>query len=111
MAEDNLAAYDLPAEPKRPNFDASKLTTAKTYYAKYLALYPADAKENEVPEKMKHIDEEIAYKQYSIGWFYHRTGKHQAARLYFDMVARKWPQTQAGTLAKEALEGKQEGGK
>jgi tetratricopeptide (TPR) repeat protein len=111
MAEDNLLAYDKPPEPKRPTYDASKLSTAKTYYAKFLALYPEEAKENEVPQKMKHIDEEMAYKQYAVGQFYRRTGRRQAANLYFDMVARTWPQTEAGALAKEALEGNQDGGK
>lgn len=111
MAEDNLAAYDKPAEAKRPHYDGTRLTTAKTYYAKYLALYPADAKENEVPARIQHIDEEMAYKQLAIGQFYRRTGKRQAAGLYFDLVVREWPNTQAGALAKEALGGEQEGGK
>jgi hypothetical protein len=111
MAEDNLASYDHPPEQKRSNFDASRLTTAKTYYAKFQALYPADAKENEVPEKLRHIEEEMAYKQLTVAQFYYRTGKRRAAHLYFDMVASKWPGTEAGALAKEALEGKQEGGK
>jgi tetratricopeptide (TPR) repeat protein len=111
MAEDNLLAYDKPPKSRRPNYDASKLSTAKTYYAKFLALYPAEAKENEVPEKIKHIDEEIAYKQFAIGQFYRRTGKRQAANLYFDMVARTWPETRAGALAREALEGNRDGGK
>ncbi len=96
---------------KRANFDASRLTTAKTYYAKFQALYPADAKENEVPEKLRHIEEEMAFKQLTVAQFYYRTGKRQAAHLYFDMVAGKWPDTEAGALAKEALEGEQEGGK
>ncbi len=111
MAEDNLIAYDKPPKSKRPNYDASKLSTAKTYYAKFLALYPEEAKENEVPQKMRHIDEELAYKQYAIGLFYRRTGKRQAANLYFDLVARTWPQTEAGALAKDALEGNPDGGK
>jgi outer membrane protein assembly factor BamD (BamD/ComL family) len=111
MAEDNLAAYDKPTEAKRPNYDGSRLTTAKTYYAKYLAMYPADAKENEVPQKIQHIDEEMAYKQLTIGRFYRRTGKRQAANLYFNLVVRKWPNTEAAALAREALEGEQEGGK
>jgi tetratricopeptide (TPR) repeat protein len=111
MAEDNLLSYDKPPKRKRANYDASRLSTAKTYYARFLALYPEEAKEDQVPEKMKHIDEEFAYKQYAIGQFYRRTGKRQAANLYFDMVARTWPQTEAGTLAKEALEGNPDGGK
>jgi len=111
MAEDNLAAYDSHAPNDRPNFDGSKLTTAKTYYAKFMALYPQDAKQDEVPEKVRHIDEEMAYKQFTIGQFYRRTGKHQAATLYFDMVVRNWPQTEAGAMAKEALAKDQAGGK
>jgi outer membrane protein assembly factor BamD (BamD/ComL family) len=105
MAEDNLAAYDQPSEQKRSNYDASKLTTARTYYAKFLALYPEDAKDDDVPDKMQHIDEEMACKQLTIGQFYRRTGKHQAANLYFDMVVRNWPNTEAGAMAKEALQG------
>ncbi len=111
MAEDNLLAYDKPPERKRPHYDASKLSTAKTYYTRFLALYPEEAKDEDVPEKIKHIDEEIAYKQYAIGLFYRRTGKRRAANLYFDMVARNWPGTEAGALAQEALEGNQDGGK
>jgi len=111
MAEDNLAAYDRRPEGKRAHFDASRLTTARTYYAKFLALYPQDAKQEEVPEKIRHIDEEYAYKQYVIGEFYRRTGEHRAANLYFEMVLRNWPQTQAGALAQEALERDPTGGK
>ncbi len=104
MAEDNLAAYDQHAERKRPYYDASKLTSAKTYYQKYLALYPQDAKENDVPVKIQHIDEEMALKQLFIGQFYRRTGERQAANLYFDMVIRNWPQTEAAVAAQEALD-------
>lgn len=111
MAEDNLAAYDKHPEDKRANYDSLKLTTAKTYYAKFQTLYPADAKENGVADKIQHIDEEIAYKQLTIGQFYWRTGKHQAANLYFEMVVRNWPNTEAGALAKEVLGSNGAGGK
>ncbi len=111
MAEDNLAAYDRHAPEKRPSYDASKLTSAKTYYQKYLALYPAEAKENDVPVKIQHIDEEMARKQLSVGQFYRRTGERQAANLYFEMVIRNWPQTEAAVAAKQALEEDHTGGK
>ncbi len=111
MAEDNLAAYNMPEEAKRAHFDASKLTTARTYYAKYLLLYPDEAKQNQVPRKIEQIDELMAYKQYTIGRFYQRTGERRAANLYFDMVVQNWPTTQGAALAKEALEGMGNGGK
>jgi outer membrane protein assembly factor BamD (BamD/ComL family) len=109
MAEDNLAAYDRHPPEKRPNYDASKLATARTYYEKFLALYPREAQENEVPQKIQHIDEQMACKQLRIGQFYRRTGKRQAANLYFNMVVQNWPKTEAAGLAREALEESLEG--
>jgi tetratricopeptide (TPR) repeat protein len=109
MAEDNLAAYDQHPPEKRPNYDASKLATAKTYYERFLALWPREAKENEVPQKIRHIDEQMAYKQFRIGQFYRRTGKRQAANLYFNMVVQDWPETAAAGMARKALEESLEG--
>jgi outer membrane protein assembly factor BamD (BamD/ComL family) len=104
MAEDNVAAYNRYPPAKRSHYDASKLTTARTYYEKFLALYPQEGKEKEIPEKIRQIDEQMAYKQFTIGKFYARTGKRQAANLYFDMIVRNWPKTEAAVLAREALE-------
>lgn len=103
MAEDNFAAYHVPPEATQYRFDASKLTTAKTYYEKYLALYPDDAKKEDVPAKIKIIDEEVAYKQYKIGQYYRRIGKDRAAYLYFDMVIQSWPKTEAAEMARQAI--------
>ena len=111
MAENNLAAYNRYPAEKRANYDASKLTAAKTYYQKFLLLYPKEAKENEVPQKIEEIDEEMALKQYAIGRYYRRTGERRAAHLYFDMVVQNWPKTEAAALAKEALDEDGAGGK
>ncbi len=103
MAEDNYLAYDLNPPKRRAFFDASKLTTAKTYYEKYSLLYPQDANSLDIPEKLKQIDEKVAFKQYTIARYYVRAGKEQAARLYFDMVVRNWPKTEAAELARREL--------
>jgi len=103
MAEDNLAAYSQHPEGRRDKFDASKLTTAKTYYEKFLALYRQEALADDVPEKIKQIDEMMAYKQFRIGQYYRRIGEHRAANLYFDMVIQDWPKTEAAEMAKQAL--------
>jgi len=103
MAEDNLAAYNQHPEGRRDKFDASKLTTAKTYYEKFLALYRQEALADDVPEKIKQIDEMMAYKQFRIGQYYRRIGEHRAANLYFDMVIQDWPKTEAAEMAKQAL--------
>jgi tetratricopeptide (TPR) repeat protein len=111
MAEDNFAAYNLHPEAKRPRFDSSKLTTARAYYEKYLALYPDDARKEDVPAKIKIIDEEVAFKQFTIGQYYRHIGKHRAAYLYFEMVIQNWPKTEAAEMAKQAIAETQNGEK
>jgi tetratricopeptide (TPR) repeat protein len=103
MAEDNLDAYDLHPIGERYRFDASKLTTARTYYEKYLALYPEDAAQADVPAKIKRIDEQMAYKQFKIAQYYRHIGKHRAANLYLDMVLQNWPDTEAAEMARQAM--------
>ena len=104
MAEDNYLAYDLNPPKRRAFFDASKLATAKTYYEKYSVLYPADANSLDIPGKLKQIDEKVAFKQYTIARYYIRAGKKQAARLYFDMIVKNWPKTEAAGMARQALD-------
>lgn len=104
MAEDNFAAYTAPPPGRRPYLDASTLTTAKTYYEKFMAIYPGEARKRGVAEKIKEIDEQMSYKQLTIGQFYERTGKVRAAHLYFDMVIQNWPDTEAARMARHALE-------
>jgi len=103
MAEDNFAAYNQHPASKRDKFDASKLTTAKAYYEKFLALYRQEALAEDVPEKIKEIDELMAYKQYRIGLYYRHIREYRAANLYFDMVVQNWPKTEAAEMAKQAL--------
>ena len=104
MAEDNCAAYDQNPPKRRAFFDASKLATAKTYYEKYSTLYPQDANGLDIPAKLKQIDEKVAFQQFTIGQYYRRAGKKQAARLYFDMVVQTWPKTEAAGMARQALD-------
>lgn len=104
MAEDNLLAYNQARPERRPLLDASKLVSAKTYFEKYALLYPSEAKRHKIPEKLTQIDELMAHKQLTIGRYYQRVGKTDAANLYFDMVVQNWPQTEAAELAKQARE-------
>jgi len=104
MAENNLLAYNKVRPRRRPLLDASKLVTARTYFEKYAALYPHEVKPHKIQEKLKQIDELMAYKQFTIGQYYQRAGKASAATIYFNMVVRNWPETEATTLAKQALD-------
>ena len=97
MARCKHAAY------KGPTYNAANLKSAKTYYQDFELRYPIDARELGVDKIVKQIDEQMAYKQFTVAKYYQRTGKTQAANLYYDMVIRNWPNTDAAGLARQTL--------
>jgi outer membrane protein assembly factor BamD (BamD/ComL family) len=103
MARNKHAVYNEYPEYKRPFYDASCLNSAKSYYGRFKLLYPANAKEIGIDEILSEIDEQLAYKQLSIGRYYHKTGNKQSANLYFDMIVNDWPGSKAAQEAKEIL--------
>jgi len=103
MARCKHAVYNKPLKHKRHYYDASCLRSSKSYYGRFKLLYPKDAEEIGVDEILSEIDEQLAYKQLSIGRYYQRTGNRQAANLYYDMVISDWPESKAAQEAKELL--------
>jgi outer membrane protein assembly factor BamD (BamD/ComL family) len=103
MARCKRAMYNKHPEYKRPFYDASGLSTAKSCYEKFRLLYPEDAKEIGVDEILQEIDEQLAQKQLSIGQYYQRVGNRQAANLYYDMVVKDWPGSKAAETARQML--------
>jgi outer membrane protein assembly factor BamD (BamD/ComL family) len=86
-----------------PSYDASNLISAKSYYERFRLLYFEDAEEIDVDKKLKQIDEQLAYKQFSVGEYYRRTGTKQSANLYFQMVMDNWPGSSAAKMAREKI--------
>ncbi len=105
MARCKHAAYNNHPEHKRPFYDSSSLNIAKSCYDRFRLLYPGDPEETNIDERLKEINEQLAYKQFTIGQYYQRTGNRQSANLYFDMVINDWPNTKAAEMAKEILTG------
>jgi len=108
MARCKHAAY------KGPDFDASTLigrafsenkpyNSARGCYEELKSQYPEDAQKLGVDEKLKQINEQLAYKDFRTGQYYQRTGNKQAANLYYQMVIRNWPGTKAAEMANEAI--------
>lgn len=87
---------------KGPKYDVSDLVSAKSYYESFKSRYPEEAREIDVGGILKQIEEQLAYKQYSIGEYYQKTGNIQAANLYYQMVLDKWSGSTAAKLAREA---------
>lgn len=103
MARCKHAEYNKHPEQQRPFYDASSLRTARSCYRKAMLLYPENTGEIGVAQILKEIDEQLAFKELSIGRYYQRVGDIQSANLYYDMVASDWPGTEAAEMAKEML--------
>ena len=104
MARCKHAVYNKPPEHKRPFYDDSSLSTAKSCYERFRLLYPKDAGQIGVDEILKEIYEQLSYKQFSIGQYYQAVGNRQSANLYYDMVISNWPDSKTAEMAKETLD-------
>ncbi len=96
-------AQSLHSAYRSPQYDPTALASARTYYNNYRLRYPELAVDNDVDEKLKLIDEQLAYKQYAIGEYYDRTGSVDAAKLYYDEVIENWPDTAAAEMAQARI--------
>lgn len=105
MARNKFDSYNKPGPFKRAAYDGSRLRTAETYFSRLESYYPADANNMDVRGTLETIHEQMAEKQLSIAEFYDRTGKKQAANLYYDMVISDFPGTRAAGTAEQVRSG------
>jgi len=98
MARCKHAAY------RGPKYDVSNLVSAKSYYENFKLRHPEDAAKIDVDGRLKQINEQLAYKQFSIGRYYQKTVSEQSANLYYRMVLENWPGSSAAKMAKQELE-------
>jgi tetratricopeptide (TPR) repeat protein len=100
MARCQHAAYEGPL------FDSSSLISARGYYERFKLIYSEDAKRLSIDERLKLIDEQIAYKKFNIGKYYQRTqdkndGQQiRPSSLYYDMVVKNWPDSTAAKMVR-----------
>jgi len=89
---------------KGPRYQSAGLKSAKGYYSSYERIYTEDAQELKIPEVNIQITEQMAYKQYSVGKYYQKTGSYVAASSYYQYVVENWPGSSACELAQHQLE-------
>jgi tetratricopeptide (TPR) repeat protein len=101
MARTKRAAYNANPQEKRPFYDGANLKAAKTYYEKFRITFPDEAETLKIEQIISDIERQMAQKELTIGQYYQRIGKEQAANIYFDLVIRNWPNTPAAQQARE----------
>jgi len=87
-----------------PEYDASGLVSAKSYYEDFRGRFAEQAQQLEIDSKLEQINEQLAYKHLLIGRYYKRTANITSANLYFQMVVDDWPDTSAAQMARRELE-------
>jgi outer membrane protein assembly factor BamD (BamD/ComL family) len=103
MAKAKYSIYNKNPESRKPFYDASCLRSARSYYQMLKSYYPDYAQETGVDETLDVIAEQLAYKELSVGLYYHKMGNIQSANLYFDMVISNWPKSKSAEIAQNKL--------
>jgi len=88
-----------------PKYDSAVLESARSYYENYRLRYPDMAVEEDITDKISTVDEQLAYKQFSIGQYYSKTDSPAAARMYYQSVIDQWPDSTAAKMAAAQMAG------
>lgn len=106
MGRDSLLemAQSLHSAYLGPKYDNSTLASARTYYENFKERYPLLVDEYDINEKIKLVDEQLAYKEYEVAEYYARAELSEAANLYYQYTSDSWPGTTAGKMSAEVIE-------
>ncbi len=84
-----------------PKYASQNLENAESYYKDLELRYPETAEELDIKSQIKLIEEQKAFKEYSISRYYETIGDKEAAGLYYQSVIDEWSNSAAGQLAKK----------
>jgi len=109
MARCKYEAYNGPmydtSEIGRYSGEQGPYDSAQSCYEEFKSRWPEDAERIGVDKMLEDINRDLALKQLSIGLYYQKTGNRLAANLYYSMVIRDWPDSEAADEAREKLTG------
>ena len=106
-------AHSLHSAYKGPKYDVDVLVSTERVNAQN--LYETFRSQNlelfeqyNIDAKITMLNEQTAYKQFTIARYYDRTDSKQAADIYYRFVIDNWPDTDAAKMAKAKLDAAQE---
>jgi outer membrane protein assembly factor BamD (BamD/ComL family) len=108
MADCKLGMYKGPGYDDsdligRPLNPSSFYDSARGCYNEFKLRHPQDTEKFNIEQRIKDVDEKLAYKQFKIGQYYQETGNNLSANLYFQMVVNRWPETVTAEIAEQML--------
>ncbi len=85
-------------------YDGTPLANAKKSFQDYLEKNPNGDKTEEAKARLAEIDEKQAQKDFDVADYYRRTGHPDSAKLYFEMLIRRYPNSSWAGKAQGELE-------
>ncbi|GEM_PF-3683866 len=85
-------------------YDPTPLQDARKSFQDYLERNPNGDRTQEAKDRLSEIDEKQAQKDFDVADFYRRTGHPDSARVYFEMVIRRYPNSSWSQRAQAELE-------
>jgi len=92
-------ARALHASYNGPDYDASAIKSARSYFEDYRQRYPQMAEQLRLDETIALIDEQLAYKMYQVGYYYERAENARGAAIHYEQTQAKWPDSNAARMA------------
>lgn len=85
-------------------YDGTPLANAKKSFQDYIEKNPNGDRTEEAKARLAEIDDKQAQKDFEVADYYRRTGHMDSARLYFEMVIRRYPSSSWAGKAQGELE-------
>ena len=98
-----LQAYSNVQQFNGPKYDPTPLIDARAQLAQFAAQHPDVAASQNLPALQDWIDRQLARKYVDEAGFYRRTNEERAAGRVTAILAKTYPQTEAGREAEEYL--------
>lgn len=97
------AARSRYAMYRGPSFDDTPLIEARLRFRHFAERFPQPARENNIADVLRRIDDQRAEKDFHIAQFYDRTDRDDAAEFYYRRVVEQHGRTEWAAMAKRAL--------
>ncbi len=91
-------------QSKKSHYDQQATDQAIEEFQAFIQAHPESESVTEAKETIRELEERKAKKSFEIAKFYESRGERQSAKVYYNEVIEKFPESSFATSAKERLE-------